>query len=377
VFFFRHLRPLFRFVSGLAGRVLEAPARLLRGWQAAARHTWQQRHTSRLACEPLEPRFLLSASASGGVEGMMAATLTGATFTDSHSNAPGSDFTITSANWGDGSTATMGLMVSGTGTTYTVSGSHLYGEEGQYTFSINVEDAWGGTATITGSATVADAHLTGSTMASAIDGVAGVTAASLSAATFSDVNTAAPTSDFTVTAANWGDGSTATTGLTVSGSNGNYAVSGSHLYGNAGRYNFSITVADDGGATATITGSTTVAYPLTGHAVNLDGALGLVTAQVVATFTDANPNAVASNYAATINWGDGTGTTSATSIQADPKGGFDVIGQHAYSSPGDYQVRAALRRHQQPPAQDLRAHRLPGRPPPQTRAALRRRRPLG
>jgi hypothetical protein len=48
----------------------------------------------------------------------------------------------------------------------------------------------------------------------------------------------------------WGDGSTATTGLSVTGSNGNYAVSGSHLYAEEGSYSFSITVADEGGQDA-------------------------------------------------------------------------------------------------------------------------------
>ena len=73
--------------------------------------------------------------------------------------------------------------------------------------------------------------LTGSSAATATGGVEGVTAATLGNATFTDSNAGALLTDFTVTAVTWGDGSTDTTGLTVSGSGGSYMVNGSHLYG--------------------------------------------------------------------------------------------------------------------------------------------------
>src|SRR5207302_1235804 len=86
-------------------------------------------------------------------------------------------------------------------------------------------------------------------------GVEGVTAATLSGATFTDANTAAPGGDFTITAANWGDGNHSTTGLTVNGSGGTYTVSGAHPYAEDGWYSFNLTVADDGGQTTTTTGA--------------------------------------------------------------------------------------------------------------------------
>src|SRR5260370_7190119 len=67
-----------------------------------------------------------------------------------------------------------------------------------------------------GSAEGGDGTLTGVSTASASGGVEGVTAATLSAATFSDANLGAPSSDFSVTSVAWGDGGTSTAGLTRS-----------------------------------------------------------------------------------------------------------------------------------------------------------------
>src|SRR5262249_59523690 len=66
--------------------------------------------------------------------------------------------------WGCGS-AVRGT-VTGSGGSYSVSGSHTYAEEGTYSISIDVIEDSTATATITGTATVADAALTGSTTAS-------------------------------------------------------------------------------------------------------------------------------------------------------------------------------------------------------------------
>jgi hypothetical protein len=57
---------------------------------------------------------------------------------------------------------------------------------------------------------------------------------------------------------------------------------------------------------------------------------------VVATFSDADPNANANDYTATINWGDGSLTNG--TIAANSKGGFDVSGTHTYKFPGAFPV---------------------------------------
>src|SRR5262249_60744873 len=62
--------------------------------------------------------------------------------------------------WGD--TSSSAGTVSYSGGIYTVSGTHTYGEEGSYSITIDVSDDGGSTTTITGTATVGDAALTGS-----------------------------------------------------------------------------------------------------------------------------------------------------------------------------------------------------------------------
>jgi uncharacterized repeat protein (TIGR03803 family) len=103
-----------------------------------------------------------------------------------------------------------------------------------------------------------DGPLTGTSTASATGGVAGTTAATLSAATFSDANTAPPAGNFSIASVAWGDGSTNASGLSITGTGGSFTVSGSHLYANAGSYNFTITLGDAAGWTTTITGTAVV-----------------------------------------------------------------------------------------------------------------------
>ncbi len=56
--------------------------------------------------------------------------------------------------------------------------------------------------------------------------------------------------------------------------------------------------------------------------------------RAVGAFHDANPFSVPGDFTATIDWGDGQ--SSAGTIEADPLGGFDVIGTHTYAATGSY-----------------------------------------
>jgi hypothetical protein len=60
----------------------------------------------------------------------------------------------------------------------------------------------------------------------------------------------------------------------------------------------------------------------------------------VATFTSSDPNADASQFSASIDWGDGT--TDTGSVSADPNGGFDVSGAHSYTEEGSYALAVAI-----------------------------------
>jgi len=278
-----------------------------------------------------------TATATGGVEDTTVATLAGATFTDANTAAPLSDFTVSAVDWGDGGTNIAGLSVSGSGGNYSVAGTHQYAEEGSHNFSITVTDDGGKTATITGTANVADAPLSGASTAAATGGTEGTTVATLTGATFTDANTSAPLSDFTVSAVDWGDGSTDTAGLSVSGSGGSYSVDGTHLYAEEGPHNFSITVTDDGGKTATITGTANVAtVPIVATDTAVSGfeftPLNNVT---VATFTHANGLEPASEFTATIDWGDGTSSSGTVTLSGT---NYSVSGSHTYSDEKSYSV---------------------------------------
>jgi hypothetical protein len=60
----------------------------------------------------------------------------------------------------------------------------------------------------------------------------------------------------------------------------------------------------------------------------------------VATFTEAVPDTVASDYTATINWGDGTAT--AGTVSAASGGGFAVSGSHTYANGGAYTISVTI-----------------------------------
>src|SRR5206468_4177725 len=128
-----------------------------------------------------------------------------------------------------------------------------------YDISISVVDDGGQTATITGTATVADAALTGSSQASSAGRRVGTNSSVLSGATFTDANPGDHTADFTATIT-WGDGGPTSSGtVSYDSGTGTYTVAGSHTYADEGTYNISIAVADDGGSSTTITGTATVA----------------------------------------------------------------------------------------------------------------------
>lgn len=78
-----------------------------------------------------------------------------ATFHDSNTAAPASDFTAT-IDWGDGNT-TAGTIASNGGGNFTVSGTHLYSANGPFTVTVAIADAGGSTVTVTSSAALSAA----------------------------------------------------------------------------------------------------------------------------------------------------------------------------------------------------------------------------
>lgn len=89
------------------------------------------------------------------------------------------------------------------------------------------------------------------------------------------------------------------------------------------------------------TTTVTVFPPITAHDVSVSGVEGQAVAGTVATFTDPDPNGSATDYAARINWGDGT-PTSAGAITKDADGTFIVAGTHTYVDESSYSVSVTI-----------------------------------
>ena len=151
-----------------------------------------------------------------------------------------------------------------------------------------------------------------------------------------DANLNLSPGDFTISI-NWGDGSAPTTGSVASGvQRGSFMVTGTHTYANSGSFATSISISNSDGESKTVAGSASVTdAALNGNAINFNASTHIAFSGKVATFTDANTLETGSHLSATINWGDGSSTSSGT-ITLNAAGGFDVNGSHTYSVAGVY-----------------------------------------
>ncbi len=278
-------------------------------------------------------------------------------FTDADALSTTSDFSAT-INWGDGSPVTSGVISQQAGGTYIVTGTHTYAANTTglppFPVTFSVKDIGGSTLVdaVGSPVTVLDASLSSSAGAT-IKGIEGITTGTVVIGTFTDANPLATASDFTaiLPPGGWGDGTPlAPTALTVTQisattSSTVFEVTGSHIYADVGQFPITVNVSDAGGASTVIFSTALIAdaplafppqlpirtteaaiYPLPVLAPPLfSGA--------VAYFTDANPGATASDFTATINWGDGTAPTTGTVVPG-PSGTFEVDGSHTYASSG-------------------------------------------
>jgi hypothetical protein len=165
-----------------------------------------------------------------------------ATFTDPDTSTTASAY-IVSIDWGDGSASSSGTVTGGSGS-FSVRGSHTYSEEGAYTISVKIAviGSTSSPATVTDSASVADAALTANcaTAASSLQLFNG------RVANLVDANPIGTLSDFSATI-DWGDGSTSAG--TLSGT-GPFTVAGTHTYGTTGLFTVTTSIKDVGGSTA-------------------------------------------------------------------------------------------------------------------------------
>jgi autotransporter-associated beta strand protein len=273
-------------------------------------------------------------SPPAAIEGVDTGMRSVATFSDANANSSGGDFSAT-ISWGDGTTSAGIISNNGNGT-FSVLGHHAYLEEGSHGFSVKIQDVGGAMASPSGTITIADAPLTINSVAPPA-ATAGTSTGTVSVATFSDANLNPDINDFTATI-DWGDGTSATSGAIIDNHNGTFSVQGSHTYSAAGSFTLAVTVHDTGGASTSGSAPITVSpgaglrfLSLTPPSPAEGTSTGVTT---LATFTNGNPNAMASEFTASIGWGDG-GSTAGT-IVANGGGTFSVQGNHTYAEEGAF-----------------------------------------
>jgi len=262
-------------------------------------------------------------------------TTTVATFSDTFTGNPASDF-IATIDWGDATTSA-GTVSGGSGT-FQVNGTHTYAAAGNFSVTVTLSDDAPGTATatVTSTAIVSDNVMTTANNISATEH----TAFNGTVAMFTDSDTSKTPVSFT-TSINWGDGTTSAG--TITGSNGSFTVTGQHTYADEGSFPLSVTVTEVAPGTATGTGTATAtvaeADVLSGTPVVFSATAGSAFNGTVANFTDTDTANTASDFIATINWGDGTTTPGTISGST---GAFQISGTHTYVGSGTFSVTVTM-----------------------------------
>src|SRR5207245_2275570 len=108
------------------------------------------------------------------------------------------------------------------------------------------------------------------------------------------------------------------------GTGGRFYVSGSHVYALSGSYSVTVTVTDADGSSASTSDTITVADALEAIGANL----------TTSSFSTTDTSAVAGDFTATIDWGDGTDPSSGTT-----SGGSGLIiatGDHTFDEGGTF-----------------------------------------
>jgi hypothetical protein len=261
-----------------------------------------------------------------------------ATFTDT-TPSPASGYTV-SIDWGDGTTSSGSVATNSDGS-FTVTGfpTHTYGTDGTYTVTVSISETGDDhdAATATAVATVVEANR--GIVASVPSPPASEGTFSGTIETFTDNGATDPASNFTATI-DWGDG-TSSAGVVTAGSGpGQYVVSGAHTYADEVSGTFLVTLSEPeggggvGGPAFFFAVGDADALTATGSSFNATA--GKAFSGTVATFTDTNSAALASDFATTINWGDGT--TTAGTVTGPTGGPFTVTGSHTYKPAGTFSV---------------------------------------
>ena len=279
------------------------------------------------------------------------------TLTDFRGAVAGRNYSVT-VDWGDGTAPTAGNL----GPTspllpiepptgplvLQVDGFHAYATAGDYTIHYTVADNQGDSIEATTSTRVSSADLSVE-FNTEIDGdLIPVTPLAFITAPLAGDST----SDFTATV-DWGDGTAPTTGTVGPYTSGDsnptadfFVVSGGHTYAAPGLYDVTVSVDGPDGSTAQ-TRSTVGVAPSSVDYGNRTAFLNFTPGEAsksvpLANFYSVDDNAVAANFRATVDWGDGSPGLPATiqPITSNQSGEseFSVLAGHDYAKAGAYTV---------------------------------------
>ncbi len=267
----------------------------------------------------------------------MAVKATVATFTHAKPAGAASDYAAT-INWGDGSSSAAGTVSAAAGGGFEVIGSHTYAAAGKYTTSVAINDVGGAKATATSSANVVGPPIVSNEKALSVTETTakvGVTIDPNGAATTYVVEYG-PTTSY----------GKKTTPVEIGATPGPQSLTQTLTGLEPNKtYHFDV-VATNSAAPKGVSGGdqsfiTESNAPLDAAGKSVSGTAGVQLSATVATFTDADPNRVASDYTASINWGDGSSSTAGT-VSAAAGGGFEVKGSHTYAASGQYTIAVTI-----------------------------------
>lgn len=255
-------------------------------------------------------------------------------------DTPGDTFSAT-IDWGDGTAASAATLTQN-GSTFAVSGTHTYAEDGSYQMSFTVTE----TGTSPDVVQSNEATVSVGEGAFILSSGAPITTPEGSGwtgtvATFQDPGSTENPSAYAATI-DWGDGTTSAG--TITGSNGNYTVIGSHTYADELNGSYLVTVEElpANFTLGPISSSLTVtdADSLTGAPTTFVATDTQPFSGPVATFSDTSTSAVPDDFTATIDWGDGSSSPGTVSGSG---GNFTVSGTHTYNvAPGSHPVSVTL-----------------------------------
>jgi uncharacterized repeat protein (TIGR01451 family) len=243
-----------------------------------------------------------------------------------------------------------GVVLGSDGETFSINLAHQYVEEGTYDITTTILHGGVYTSPVTTTAMVADPPVE-VTAGPAFSATERITSDVQTVATFTDP--AGPENDGQadtyMATVDWGDGANsvatlANGGIVLESDGETFSVKLAHKYADEGTFTVTTTLDHEGVPSPPVTTTATVADndhltatpggPITStYGASLAG-------ETLATFTDTDTSAPASNFVITIDWGDGQSSDGTVS---GGNGSFAVMGDHAYAGVGDYTVDVTIR----------------------------------